>query len=236
MTETLPLLPKQIITKAEVILWFAQNYPKVKQGTVEAHLTRMSINDLSRLHHKLMQDGSDDLFYKINAAQYRLYEQGTDPTPITHQSPPSISDMPENEPKEDNEVSGSSEFAYEHDLRDYLAKNLHLVEAGLKLYQEEGITGIEFPVGGRFIDILAVDSNGDYVVIELKVSKGYDRVVGQILRYIGWIEKYQVEEGKSVRGIIIANTITNDLKLACTKLPFIRLMEYALAMSLSPVE
>jgi hypothetical protein len=39
---------------------------------------------------------------------------------------------------------------------------------------------IGFPVGGRIIDILAVDKGGRYVVIELKVSRGYDRVVGSI--------------------------------------------------------
>ncbi|MFZ4665357.1 MAG: endonuclease NucS domain-containing protein, partial [Prochlorotrichaceae cyanobacterium] len=85
----------------------------------------------------------------------------------------------------------STEFAYESDLRDYLAKNLQVIEPGLMLYEEEGITGVEFPVGGRFIDILAVDSNGDFVVIELKVSRGYDRVIGQLLRYMAWIQKNQ---------------------------------------------
>ena len=51
-------------------------------------------------------------------------------------------------------------------------------ESGLNLtVPEEGINGIEFPVGGRFIDILAVDSNNDFFVIELKVSRGYDRVI-----------------------------------------------------------
>ena len=37
---------------------------------------------------------------------------------------------------------------------------------GLRLSDEEGITGVEFPVGGRFINILALDRHGRYVVIE----------------------------------------------------------------------
>ena len=131
--------------------------------------------------------------------------------------------------------AGSSEFAYEHDLRDYLAKNLTLIEPGLTLYQEQGVTGIEFPAGGRFIDILAVDAQGDFVVVELKVTKGYDRVVGQLLRYVGWIEKNQAEVGQSVRGVIVANVITEDLKLACAKLPFVKLFEYSLSVSLHAV-
>jgi endonuclease len=51
-------------------------------------------------------------------------------------------------------------------LQNYLVKNLDLIEPGLRLYDEEGMTGIEFPVGGRYIDILAIDQNGTYVVIE----------------------------------------------------------------------
>jgi RecB family endonuclease NucS len=41
------------------------------------------------------------------------------------------------------------------------------------LYQDEELTGIEYPVGTRLIDILAIDRNGDFVIIELKVSRGH---------------------------------------------------------------
>jgi len=40
---------------------------------------------------------------------------------------------------------------------------------------------VEFPAGGRYLDILALDSKGAFVVIELKVSGGYDRTMGQQL-------------------------------------------------------
>jgi hypothetical protein len=56
--------------------------------------------------------------------------------------------------EEGEEAEGPNEFAYESDLRDFLAKNLSILQRGMRLYEEEGITGIEFPVGGRFIDIL----------------------------------------------------------------------------------
>ncbi len=103
------------------------------------------------------------------------------------------------------------------------------------MYADEGITGVEFPVGGRFIDLLALDSSGNYVVIELKVSKGYDRAVGQLLRYINWIKINQADEGQSVRGIIIAKNISEDLRLACAGLTDIKLFEYELAVSVKPV-
>ncbi|MCX6382507.1 MAG: endonuclease NucS [Armatimonadetes bacterium] len=83
----------------------------------------------------------------------------------------------------------SETFAHEHHLRDYLAQNLSLVEPGLKLYINNDIKGIEYPAGRRFIDILALSSSNDFVVIELKVSRGDDQAIGQLLCYIGWVEK-----------------------------------------------
>ena len=98
--------------------------------------------------------------------------------------------------------------------------------------QSDFLIGIEFPVGGRFIDILAVDNQNNLVVIELKVSRGYDRVAGQILRYIAWIEKYLAEENQKVKGIIIASSISEDLLLAASKIPDVSLYEYDLKVNL----
>ena len=135
----------------------------------------------------------------------------------------------------EGEPTGSAEFAYEADLRNYLSKNLSIIEPGLNLYQDEGITGIEFPVGGRFIDLLAVDSRGALVVIELKVSRGYDRVVGQLMRYMAGIRKNQADPGQQVRGVIVARKISEDLIMACSLLSGVQLFEYELSLKLKPV-
>jgi hypothetical protein len=74
--------------------------------------------------------------------------------------------------EEEAEDSSSFEFALEAHLRDFLAKNLGQIEAGLKLCDHEGNHGVEFPVDGGRIDILAVDRNGRYVAIELKLAQG----------------------------------------------------------------
>ena len=44
---------------------------------------------------------------------------------------------------------GSMEFAFEPDLKNHLAINLSDIELGLSLSEDDGITGVEFPVGGR---------------------------------------------------------------------------------------
>lgn len=217
----------QSFKREQAVQWFAEHYPNVKQATVAAHLIRLSTNASTRLQYGVRPDGSDDRFFKIDSTHFRLYEPGRDPTPISEQTPVADEAV-------DPDQESASEFAYERDLRDYLAKNLMLIEPSLRLYTEEGVTGVEFPVGGRFIDILAVDREG-YVVIELKVSKGYDRVVGQLLRYVSWIKQHHAESGQRVRGIIIAKQISEDLLLACAEVPSISLYEYSLAVSLTPV-
>ncbi len=82
--------------------------------------------------------------------------------------------------------------------------------------------------------VLAVAQNGDYVVIELKVSRGYDRTLGQILRYMGWVQK-NLAGDKPVRGIIVASEISEDLRLAASRVPDITLVEYEISFKLRPV-
>lgn len=208
--------------------WFKDRYPKIKDGTINAHLLRMSVNASSRIHHNLVK-GEDDLFYQIDPQSFRLYDSKNDPTPIydaTGLNDSFVSDDIE------QDTLGTQEFAYEKDLQSYLVKNLSLLEPGLSLYEEEGIRGIEFPAGKRYIDILAIDTNNDFVVIELKVSKGYDRVVGQLLRYVSWIRQNLASENQDVRGLIVARNISADLMLACSELPNVQLFEYELSVSL----
>jgi hypothetical protein len=220
-------IPRISPLREQVLDWFQSRYPFVKEGTIAAHLIRLSTNARSRLHYNVRTDGSDDLFFQVDGSRFRLYEPGIHPAPITLTSS-SLQPSPEVGSSE------ASQFAYEHDLRDYLARNLRLIEPGLTLYADEGITGVEFPAGGRYIDILAVDRDGGYVVIELKVSKGYDRVVGQLLRYMGWIEQHHAEPGQQVRGVIVAKEMTEVLKQTCSRVQAIQLYEYALSVTLTP--
>ncbi|RVU33498.1 DUF91 domain-containing protein [Rheinheimera riviphila] len=223
--------PSLQFSKNDARDWFAKNYPKIKEGTIDAHLVRFSTNAPSRLHHTVRDE--EDLLFQIDGSHFRLYDPATDPAPIHSKSDVLTA---QEQFSESDEVKRLSEFAYESDLRDFLAKNLSHIEPGLTLYKDEGISGIEFPVGGRFVDILALDSQGNFVVIELKVSRGYDRVVGQLLRYMAWIEKHHAEPSQGVRGIIAAREISEDLKLACSYMPQVSLYEYELSVVLRKVD
>lgn len=233
MAESFSLQPGQPFPRQQAQDWFATNYPKIRPATVTAHLARLSTNAPCRVHHSV-KSGEDDLFFQLDGSHFRLYDPRNDPSPIyaTDSKPPV--DL-EEEDGSDVQI-GSSEFAYEKDLRNYLAKNLSVIELELNLYEDEDVRGIEFPVGGRFIDILAVDSSDNFVVIELKVSRGYDRVVGQLMRYMAWIQQNLADEGQIVRGIIAAREISNDLLLACSLLSNVQLFEYELSLTMNRVQ
>jgi hypothetical protein len=230
MVEDIGLKKGETLSRDRVLSWFGSRYPKIKPGTIQAHLIRMSTNAPSRIHYH-GKPGTDDLFFQLDGSRFRLYDASVDPPPIREggHAAPQESLEPEEEP------ATGTEFAFEADLRDYLAKNLGLIEPGLVLYDEEGITGVEFPVGGRFIDILAVASNRDLVVVELKVSRGYDRTVGQLLRYMGWIEENLADSGRQVRGVIVAREVTEDLLLACRSLASVSLFTYTLSIAMNRV-
>ncbi|MFG0251478.1 MAG: DUF91 domain-containing protein, partial [Phycisphaerales bacterium JB038] len=154
---------------SDALHWFSRNYPKVKEGTIRAHLRQFSANDPNRLH--LNTKPGQALLFKLGPSDYRMYDPERDPPEILPGSQPVPAESPVDE---DSESPGAapSEFAYEKDLQSFLTRNLHLLEPGLRLYEDEGINGIEFDAGGRRIDILAVDAEGGRVVIELKVSRG----------------------------------------------------------------
>jgi hypothetical protein len=237
--------PGQAFTAKTVKNWFAQHYPKIKPATVGMHAEAMSTNAPGRKHHATVRPGSGhDLFFKVGPGQYRLYDSQNDPAPY-HPNATSITVSADNassdatDTDEEDEVDAAEpngEFAYEAELRNNLAKNLGSIEPGLRLYRDEDgeFNGLEFPVGGRRIDILAVDKGGDYVVIELKVSRGHERTIGQLARYMGWIRKNLAGE-KRTRGMIVASKITEDLKLAAAVIPNVSLVEYQMALTFKPI-
>lgn len=257
MLKAWDLKPGQVFTAQRALQWFAENYPKLRKSTINAHLVLTSTNNPSRLHHPQMDD-SDDLLFRVRRGEFRLYEPGRDPAPIHElvagdvikQEQASILDGDvdddaggDDEPDAPSIVGSSTrgqanatEFLYERDLQLFLAKHLDRIEPGLTLYSDEGVDGLEFEAGGgRRIDILATDAAGGLVVIELKVSKGYDRVVGQLLRYVNWVKMNVAEKGQQVRGIIICRSMTDDLRMACAGIPNVELYEYEMSVSVSRV-
>ena len=118
----------------------------------------------------------------------------------------------------------------EKDLVNYLANDPSLIEEGLKLKGKEYDTRNV----GR-IDILCIDRNGDFVVVETKKGKESDKVVGQIQRYMGWVKRNLAKEGENVRGIIIVNEFDEWLDYAVSVNENIRLLYYEVKFAVRDV-
>ncbi len=100
-------------------------------------------------------------------------------------------------------------FRNERELIAHIAINLHLLERGLTLYQQDGRLGIEYnlfaTVRGRgpSIDVLAVDRNGGFVVIECKLLRGHPAALGQLAGYVAWVRENLATEGQQVRAFLV---------------------------------
>lgn len=144
------------------------------------------------------------------------------------------------EPAADEEPSDEipeAAFALEYQLRDFLSQNLGVIRLGdrqLNLYVDPtGRDGIEYPTAVGPIDLLALDSNGDFVVFELKRARTADRAVGQLTRYMGWI-RHTIGRDRKVFGVIVAKIIDNRLRYAASIIPGVSLFEYQVQFQLTP--
>ncbi|MGB7531612.1 MAG: endonuclease NucS domain-containing protein [Halobacteriota archaeon] len=124
------------------------------------------------------------------------------------------------EEEEDLEIPSYS-VSLEKDLINYLASDPSQIEEGLELKEKEYDT----KSAGR-IDLLCIDRNRDFVVIETKKGKESDKVVGQIQRYMGWINRNLAKNGENVRGIIIVNEFDEWLDYAVSVNDNIQLKYY----------
>lgn len=136
----------------------------------------------------------------------------------------------------EGEVEDLKEFGMESHLEDFIVENWDKLEAfeGYDVYEEDGeVVGQQYNTNIGRIDILAHSKNGKkWLVIELKKGKTSDDVVGQTLRYIGWIKRNEANPGDEVRGIIIAGEKDERLDCALETLDHVSLMTYSVNFNL----
>ena len=93
-----------------------------------------------------------------------------------------------------NDISSAQEttLSIEKDLQASISVNLDQIERGLSLHEK----GTEFVTNVGRIDILAIDKDQNFVVIELKAGRASDSALGQLLGYMGYVSD-QIAKGKS---------------------------------------
>ncbi|WP_353858875.1 endonuclease NucS domain-containing protein [Azospirillum formosense] len=113
----------------------------------------------------------------------------------------------------------------ERDLQAALRLEIGQLEAGMTVIDE----GAERSVPSGFIDITARDAQGRVVVIELKTGTAGQRAVAQILSYMGDIA--EEEEGRDIRGILVASDFDAKAKAAARMVPNLSLRRYGVRFS-----
>lgn len=134
------------------------------------------------------------------------------------------------------EVENPYSFAIEAHLEDFLVKNWEHTELGkeYEVYKDgPDLVGQQYQTDTGPIDILAISKNKKILlVIELKRGRASDVVVGQVLRYMGYVKDMLAETSQEVRGLIIALDNDQRLKRAISVVPNIDFKRYEVTFKL----
>jgi len=136
----------------------------------------------------------------------------------------------------DETVEDPAAFAMEKHLEDFLVQNRAQTELGKEydIYQEDGErVGQQYPTDTGALDILAISKNKKVLlVLEVKKGRASDVVVGQALRYMGYVQEELADEGQSVKGVIIALDYDPRIRRALTITPSIGFYRYQISFKL----
>jgi hypothetical protein len=220
---------------SDFVAWFGEHYPQVNAKSVRAHVIGLTANDPSR-HHYPKLNGMTALFVKRPDRTLIPFD-----TEAAAGADDADADLSEDAVLADNAaLEETAEFALESHLEEFLLGNWQSIAWGrpLQLWQgPDGRSGhqLSTPVGR--LDFLCTDRvNGALVVVELKRGRPSDRVVGQIMRYMGYAGTELADPGQAVEGLIIAHEVDDSLRYAVSALPALSLMTYQVAFSLTAVE
>ncbi|RLI53114.1 MAG: hypothetical protein DRP09_16495 [Candidatus Thorarchaeota archaeon] len=142
--------------------------------------------------------------------------------------------------RKENQASESSltlDSILESHLEEYITAHFETLFPGWKTFDDSPEsktkpdknsrpTGIRYRTSAGEIDILCIDRQGDFVVIELKRHKAPDRVVSQIDRYIAWVKQNLAKPGQRVKGLIIAKSLGSRLSHTLSRRRGIRIWTY----------
>lgn len=133
-------------------------------------------------------------------------------------------------------IEDIQDFGMERHLEEFLVTNWENTELGnnYDLILEDGdIISQQYSTGIGYIDILARDKDDNWIVIELKKGRHSDKVLGQISRYIGWVDDELAEDGEEVEGLIIVGEEDEKLEYALKTQDKVTALTYDIQFSLS---
>ena len=123
-----------------------------------------------------------------------------------------------------------SSFLFEKQLEDFLVSNWDKtpLSENYEIFEQNGQQcGQQFRTDTGPIDILGQRRDkSDFLVVELKRDRASDVVVGQTLRYMGWVKEHLCSKNQNVTGCIIAQRKDEKLDYALKQVNTIQFMRY----------
>lgn len=152
-------------------------------------------------------------WYRVHLGAYQSFLQET-----TEEDDEEVVDLEELDSSPIAVIAGNT-FAFERHMQAALRANLSQLEPGLTAIDG----GSERTVEGGRIDILAEDSEGRLVVIELKAGPSKPDAITQVLAYMASV---RTEPSQKARGILIAASHPSRVELAAQEIPNLQLKTY----------
>lgn len=136
----------------------------------------------------------------------------------------------------DPDIEDPVAFAMEKHLEAFLVANWSqtILSREFSIYEEEGEpVGQQYATDAGPIDVLAISRDKKrLLVVELKRGRASDVVVGQVLRYMGYVKEQVAEDDQSVEGAIIALEDDQKLRWALLAVPSIAFYRYEISFKL----
>lgn len=127
-------------------------------------------------------------------------------------------------------VQEQAAFQLEKQLEEFLVHNWENTVLGkdYDIYEAGGETiGQQYMTTTGPMDILAISKDKSrLLVVELKKGRASDSVVGQIQRYMGYVQSELAEPGQTVEGVIIAQEEDERIRLALSVAQRIEFLKY----------
>lgn len=229
-----------VLSTSDVISRIYTEHPDEpwQRNTISTYLIGLSVNHSSSHHYPSFRKHA--FLFSLGNGRYRRWDPATDGawevTPAGVRLVDESDDVViAEEAAADEEVMAGMSLSLERDLESALIHRLDQLAPGLTLYSDGGTRGHQLDTGvvGR-LDLLAKDEHGHFVVIELKVGKADDKVVGQILRYMGWVKR-ELAGGALVRGMIVASDFNDRIRYAVEAIPGVELKRYEINFTFTNV-